>query len=415
MKESKTLEFKREVTNTFLKTVSAFANYDGGDILFGVDDEGKIVGVPDPEEACLNIENAINDSFDPRPRYTLSINETTAVITLRVEEGSHKPYFYKSKAYVRHDTATVEVDRFALKRLILEGENLSFEELPSERQELTFENLKRALMQKTGIETFSSDTLKTLELLSENQFNIAAELLADSNGFPGLDVARFGDSINIILDRETFEHASLLVQYENAIQMFLKYYTYEEISGAYREKKELIPEMAFREAVANALVHRTWDIKAHSRIAMFPDRIEITSVGGLPKGISKEEYLRGGLSVPRNRILANVFLRLKMIERFGTGIKRINDLYSGSARKPTFNIMSEAIQVTLPVLSKDIKLSSAHQKVYDALSDKELSSGDVVERTGFGKNKAVSALNDLVSHGYIQKRGTGRGIRYFIK
>ena len=98
MKESKTLEFKREVTNTFLKTVAAFANYDGGDILFGVDDAGKIVGVPDPEEACLNIENAINDSFDPRPRYTLSINETTAVITLRVEEGSHKPYFYKSKA-----------------------------------------------------------------------------------------------------------------------------------------------------------------------------------------------------------------------------------------------------------------------------------------------------------------------------
>ena len=195
----------------------------------------------------------------------------------------------------------------------------------------------------------------------------------------------------------------------------MRYYTYEEISGAYREKKELIPEMAFREAVANALVHRTWDIKAHSRIAMFPDRIEITSVGGLPKGISKEEYLRGGLSVPRNRILANVFLRLKMIERFGTGIKRINDLYSGGARKPTFNIMSEAIQVTLPVLSKDIKLSSAHQKVYDALSDKELSSGDVVERTGFGKNKAVSALNDLVSHGYIQKRGTGRGTRYFVK
>ena len=73
MRETRTLEFKESITNTFLKTVSAFSNYDGGSILFGIDDDGNIKGIPDPVQACLDIENNINDSISPQPNYILEL------------------------------------------------------------------------------------------------------------------------------------------------------------------------------------------------------------------------------------------------------------------------------------------------------------------------------------------------------
>ena len=91
---------------------------------------------------------------------------------------------------------------------------------------------------------------------------------------------------------------------------------------------------------------------------MFSDKIEIASPGGLPKGMHEDEYYRGGISIPGNRIIATIFLRLQMIERFGTGIKRI------------------------------------------------------MEATGFGKTKVVQILNHLDSEGYIHKIGNGRGTKY---
>jgi len=138
MQETKYLEFKEEITNTFLKTVSAFANYGTGKIIFGIDDQGKIKGLSDLKEACLNIENKINDSISPNPDFTLKIDEAKATITLEVKEGMNKPYFYKGKVYKRNDTSTIEVDGIELKRLVLESQNINFEELKSKEQSLTF-------------------------------------------------------------------------------------------------------------------------------------------------------------------------------------------------------------------------------------------------------------------------------------
>lgn len=109
MRETRILEFKETVTNTFLKTVSAFSNYDGGEILFGVDDDGNIKGLSDVKQACLDIENKINDSISPQPNYTLEIQNNEKTIKLSVKSGLQKPYLYKSKAYKRNDTATSAV------------------------------------------------------------------------------------------------------------------------------------------------------------------------------------------------------------------------------------------------------------------------------------------------------------------
>ncbi len=413
MRESKSLEYKESVTNTFLKTVSAFANYGTGEIVFGVSDDGRIIGIENPEKACLDIENRINDSIDPVPDYTLSINEKTSVITLRVMEGIHKPYLYRSKAYRRNDSATIAADRLELSRLILEGQNTSFEELPASDQKPEFLFLKKKLLDVLHLESFSLDTLKTLELYNDSiGYNKAGELLADVNGFCGTDIVRFGENISIILDRETLEHSSLLIQYEQALQIYRKYYQYEQIKGSTRELVFLIPEEAFREAIANALVHRMWDINAHINVAMFPDKIEITSPGGLPEGVSETEFLRGGISIPRNRIVAGVFFRLHLIERFGTGIRRINESYRCSKVKPSFEATDNMIKIVLPVIQEDNKLNSDENSIYNILKGRLLSSSTISEETGFGKSKTVIILNRLVKGGYIKVYGNGRGTKY---
>lgn len=105
--------------------------------------------------------------------------------------------------------------------------------------------------------------------------------MADKNHFPGIDIVKFGENISIIQKRTTFESTSVLDAYEKALAIFRDYYQYEVIQGGDRKKMEKIPEAAFREAIANALIHRVWDVDAHIRVSMFDDRIEVISPGEL--------------------------------------------------------------------------------------------------------------------------------------
>ena len=137
-------------------------------------------------------------------------------------------------------------------------------------------------------------------ILQQGQIQQCRRTLADTNSFPGIDIAKFGSSNDVILDRELIKNVSVIEQFAKAIKLFRRYYVYEQIKGAERITKEQIPEKAFREALANALVHRTWDINANIRVLMYTDKIEMVSPGGLPLGVSKEEYLKGYVSILRN-------------------------------------------------------------------------------------------------------------------
>lgn len=416
MRETRILEFKETITNTFLKTVSAFSNYDGGTVLFGIDDDGNIKGLPDVKQACLDIENKINDSITPQPDYTLEIKNNDQTIKLTVKSGLQKPYLYKSKAYKRNDTATIEVDTLEFSRLVLDGKNIRFEELPCKDQELSFEILHRKLKETVRIENFDKDTLKTLNLYNDgNGFNNAAGLLADKNHFPGIDIVKFGENISIIQKRSTFENVSVLEVYEKAIEVFKDYYQYEVIQGADRKKMEKIPEAAFREAIANALIHRVWDVDSQIRVSMFDDRIEIVSPGGLPSGITEEEYLAGKLSVLRNRNLANVFYRLGFVEIFGTGITRIKQLYAEGLIKPDFEVSENAIKIVLPIFEKNADLTEDEIVIYKLLSKTMLKPiSEVAPYVPFGKSKTTKLLKEMCQKGVITVEGKGKGTKYII-
>lgn len=417
MRETRTLEFKETITNTFLKTVSAFSNYDGGTIYFGIDDDGNIKGLKDVKQACLDIENKINDSISPQPNYTMEIQNNDQTIKLTVKSGIQKPYLYKSKAFKRNDTATIKADTLELSRLILEGKNISFEELPCRQQELSFEILHRKLKEHIQIEAFNQDTLRTLNLYDNNNgYNNAAAILADTNHFPGIDIVKFGENISIIQKRATFENRSILEVYEKSIDVFRDYYQYEVIQGADREKVEKIPEAAFREAIANALIHRAWDIASQIRVLMFDDRIEVISPGGLPSRITEEEYLSGKLSVLRNRNLANVFYRLGFVEIFGTGITRIKHLYEEGLIKPDFEVSENTIKIVLPVFEKNLNLTENEQTVYKFLSKTMLKPiSEIAPYVPFGRSKTTQLLKGMEQKGIVVVEGKGRGTKYILK
>ena len=417
MRETRILEFKETITNTFLKTVSAFSNYDGGSILFGIDDNGNVKGLPDIKQACLDIENKINDSISPQPNYTLEVQNNNQTIKLTVKSGIQKPYLYKSKAYKRNDTATIEVDTLEFSRLILEGKNIRFEELPCKDQELSFEILYSKLKESVQIETFNRDTLKTLNLYDNvNGYNNAGGLLADRNHFPGIDMVKFGESISIIQKRVTFENISILDVYEKAIAVFRDYYEYEVIQEADRKKVEKIPEAAFREAIANSLIHRVWDVESQIRVLMFDDRIEVVSPGGLPSGITVNEYLAGKLSALRNRNLANVFYRLGFVEIFGTGIIRIKQLYEESLAKPEFEVSENAIKVVLPIFENNFNLSEDEKAIYKVLSKTMLKSiSEIAPYVPFGKSKTTQLLKSMGQKGVVIVEGKGRSTKYIKK
>ncbi len=205
-------------------------------------------------------------------------------------------------------------------------------------------------------------------------------------------------------------------EYEKALAVYRDYYQYEVIQGADRKVMEKIPEAAFREVIANALIHRVWDVNSHIRVSLFEDRIEIVSPGGLPAGITEEEYLSGKLSVLRNRNLANVFYRLGFVEIFGTGIIRIKQLYAESLIKPDFEMSENAIKIVLPVLETNADLTEDEKVIYKFLSKTMLKPiSEIAPYVPLGKSKTTQLLKAMGKKGVVAIEGKGRGTKYIIK
>lgn len=145
---------------------------------------------------------------------------------------------------------------------------------------------------------------------------------------------------------------------------------------------------------------------------MHLDRIEVTSPGGLPQGLSEEEYLNGQISTLRNPIVGNVLFRLGLIERFGTGVLRIKESYRDSVSKPQFKIYEKSITVTLPLLDAEHDLDKEEKVIVRILRNRQLSMSAIVTESGYGRSKAQRILKQLATKGRITITGNGRGTKY---
>lgn len=415
--ESEILEYKSKFTEQSLKSVSAFANTKGGQIIFGIDDKTLMPTKKlSPLKVSQNLERRINDCLSPIPDYKIEMDEANQLVKLKIEEGLYKPYFFEQIAYIRKGTSSIPMDALILARMMLEHEHLTYDQLPSRQEDYSFSILEKEVLSKLGLEQLGSDSLKSLQLLTkDNQLTVAGALLSDQNNFPGIDISPIS-GMDLIGERRIIDKVSILQMLYEAVEIFNRYYRKEKIGGIERHPIFLIPETAFREAVANALIHRTWDTFSNIIIKMYEDKIEIISPGGLPAGITQEEYLNRNLSVPRNVILSEIFYRLGYIEKLGTGIGRIKRAYSHQFVQPSFEISENSLTITLPILNQGENLSTEEEKVLNLIkTKKQISRAQISENLDFSRAKTVRILNKLLDRKIIAVEGRGRNTVYTSK
>ncbi len=354
--ENDMVEFKREPSKGLMKTVVAFANTHGGVIYIGVEDDGAVCGVDDPEATVLAFTNCVRDSIKPDASMVVQCEAIEAngkpVVGVRVERGAKRPYYLSAKGmrpegvYVRQGAASYMATEAEIREMLKQAEGLYHEDGRSLQQGLSFDYARESFAEH-GMELGDAQ-MRSLGLVDEDgQFTNLGFLLSDQCPSTMKLAAFFGTKRTKFRGREEPE-GSLLKQLEGALDFLAKYTDYEtKFVDMRRVDCEDFPPDAAREALFNAVVHRDYAMPAANLVSVLDDRLEITSHGGLPCGTTMEEF-QMDVSVPRNPKLAAIFYRLGLIEAYGTGIVRMFEAYEGCGVAPEFHITPNVFRVVLP-------------------------------------------------------------------
>ena len=353
--ESINIEYKVEMpkkSEKYMKTVVAFANGRGGRIVFGVDDKTlKIVGMnPDTIFQTMDsITNAISDSCEPKiyPDVTLQSIDDKTIIVVEIHPGPMRPYYIKNKGlvdgtYVRVAGTSRHAEGYMLKELILEGQNRYFDNEPCEYLEINEDDIKDLCdkMKKIAIENTWNDEEKAAIRDVTKNILITWGILKEDNGKiiptnayalltgkmqiqPTIQCAVFkGKTRAYFVDRREFS-GPIQDQVQLAFQYVLeKINMGMQIKGIYRQDVYELPINSVRELIANAVAHRNYLEPGNIQVAIFDDRLEVTSPGMLLNTVSIKKMIEG-YSRLRNPAIANAFAYMKIIEKWGTGIPRI--------------------------------------------------------------------------------------------
>lgn len=428
--ETENIEFKSVLTDDIYKEVIAFANTDGGTIFIGIDNSGNTVGIENVDETFLKITNGIRDAIAPDVtmfvKFTLGENET---IKISVGEGSFKPYYLKSKGlkpggvFVRQGTSAAPASPDEIRKMIKESDGDIFEEMRSMEQELTFLETRKAFSDSAT--EFSENKFKALGIVNKtgNLFTNLALILSDQCPYT-IKTAVFSDDNNIhFLDSKEFS-GSIFRQLENCFD-YLKLCnkTKAEFDGLTRIEKNDYPEEAVREALLNAAVHRDYSFSGSIIINVNSIETEFISIGGLLPGLSPED-IKSGISQPRNKNLAEVFHRLRLIESCGTGIRKIYAYYKNCKAQPRIEITQNTFKIILPNMNT---AENAYKKENaDTLSPQKQVVIDFIKKHGSINNKetetllgvkrtrAYTIIKELTEEGYLTGIGKGAYKRYVL-
>ena len=353
--ESINIEYKVEMpkkSEKYMKTVVAFANGRGGRIVFGVDGKTlNIVGMnPDTIFQTMDsITNAISDSCEPKiyPDVTLQSIDDKTIIVVEIHPGPMRPYYIKNKGlvdgtYVRVAGTSRHAEGYMLKELILEGQNRYFDNEPCEYLEINEDDIKDLCdkMKKIAIENTWNDEEKAAIRDVTKNILITWGILKEDNGKiiptnayalltgkmqiqPTIQCAVFkGKTRAYFVDRREFS-GPIQDQVQLAFQYVLeKINMGMQIKGIYRQDVYELPINSVRELIANAVAHRNYLEPGNIQVAIFDDRLEVTSPGMLLNTVSIKKMIEG-YSRLRNPAIANAFAYMKIIEKWGTGIPRI--------------------------------------------------------------------------------------------
>ena len=424
--ENENTEFKSALTGDIYKEVIAFANNGGGVIYIGVDDNGNEIGVADVDETYTRLTNGIRDAISPDVtvfcKYSLNENN---VIKIEISEGARKPYYLKSKGikpsgvYVRQGASSVPASEDQIRLMIKMSDGDSFEGIRSLNQELTFASAKQAF-EKYGVE-FSENKYRVLGITTDsNDLYTNLGLLLSDQCKHSIKAAVFADEDNTsFLDSKEFT-GSILRQLDDAYSyLMLNNRNNAEFKGLERVEHYSYPQEALREALLNALVHRDYAFSGSIIININESQIEFISLGGLLPGLSAED-IQNGISQPRNPKLAEVFHRLRLIESYGTGIRRIFTLYRDCEKKPEIIVTPNTFKLILP----NRNYYSTDKSEEKALNDQQRTilqhierNGAITEETvqkllGVKRTRAYVILKEMRDSGLIEVQGRGQNKKY---
>ena len=482
-RESKNVEFKEnlpEKSIKYMKSVVAFANGTGGKIIFGIADKTREVVGFDKEDVFKKMDaiaNAISDSCEPAiiPDITLQTVDGKTVIVVEVSEGRQRPYYIKALGrdggvYVRVAGTTRLADEYMIKELLFEGSNRYYDQALCTGVNVTDEDIdalckamkEQAVQnacteeQKASIKDVGRQQLRSWGILIERDGkDYPSNAFAILTGNGGLHVATQcgvfkGTTKAVFVDRREYT-GPLWEQIDEAFQFVLRnIHLGATIVGIYRQDIYEIPPDAIRELIINAMVHRSYLDHGTIQVAVYDNRLEITSPGKLPMGQTMER-MKEGYSKIRNEALAHAFAYMNLIEHWGSGIPRIIDkVKAAGLREPEFiggevdlriniyrgqdasNDINNANKVPdtteeqpdtankvpdtmekMPDTTEEVPDNEQEQQIYKYVSEKEsITTAETVVLLGVKDRRARAILMNMVEGGYLVKEGAARSTIY---
>lgn len=433
--ENECIEYKLQMTDDIYKEVIAFANTEGGIIYIGIDDNGNPIGVDDVDGTYTRLTNGIRDAIQPDVtmfvRYSLKDNR---IIKVEIGEGSYKPYYLKSKGmkpggvYVRQGASSAQASFDQIRRMIKLSDGDTFEEMRTVTQDLSFDEAKRTF-ERYGVD-FTEDKYIALGLrnINDDQYTNLALILSDQCP-QTVKIAVFGDDNNTVFKDAKEFGGSIFRQLNDSYEyLSLCNRTTATFKGLERIEKSDYPKAALREALLNALVHRDYSYSGSSIININSSCMEFISIGGLLPGLSAED-IRSGISQPRNSRLAEIFHRLKLIESYGTGIRKIYTLYKECSVQPRIEVTHNTFKLVLPnmnITADNVETVSAAadsftvtpqiKTVMDYLAEYgEMTDEELQDLLNIKKTRAYLIARDMNENGLIDIIGRGKDKRYRLK
>ena len=355
MIESKNIEYKRQVTPELEKEVVAFLNTnEGGFIYIGIDKTGKTIGVPNPDAVQLELKDRFKNNILPSCMGLFDVllekRDDKNIVKIIVAGGYEKPYYIKKYglsekgAFIRIGSASEPMPSRQIEELFTKRTRYSIGKIKSPKKDLRFQQLQ-IYYQSMG-KTLNEQFARNLELLNEDgDYNYVAYLMNDINNI-SVRVARYAGTNQVdLIQNEEYGHESLIKATQQVLdKLNLENRTFTKITYKQRIERRLWNPVALREAVINAFVHNDYTYEVAPKFEIFKDRLVITSCGGLPYGISQEEFF-SGTSIPRNKELMRIFRDVELVEHLGSGIPRILQSYP----KESFKFMENTLRVIFPI------------------------------------------------------------------
>ena len=431
LSEATEIEFKESLEivkpKSWLKTVSAFANGIGGYIYWGISDSRVILGLSNVQQTIEKISEFIKTRIEPAIMFRISpiAVDGKTVLRLEVKAGTSTPYYYINEgskmAYIRLGTESVMAPSHILNELILKGQKLSFDAMPSKIKytdisftlfEATFKQRTRNFIDKT------SDYISFGLVDDKGILTNAGVLLSDQ--CPIMQSRIFCTRWNGTDKGSIFEDAVDDKEYKgNLISLMDNGVSFVKNNSKVKWKKTLTgrddmpdyPERAVFEAMVNALIHRDYMIiGSEIHIDMYDNRLEITSPGSMIGGRKIQEVdIHHVPSLRRNPVISDIFHRLKYMERRGSGIKKILKEYE-EGNHPEFYSDQQCFIVTL-------KNKNYQQATQQATQQGEVKYQDLLEFCKIPKTRnelqefmgikdreyfRAYILNPLISEGFIK-------------